>query len=34
MKAVVVEKYDSIDHIDLKEMPIPEVSALVMCVSG
>src|SRR5436305_15189005 len=27
MKAVVVEKYDSIDNILLKEVPLPEVSA-------
>ena len=27
MKAVVVEKYDSIDNIHLKEAPLPEVSA-------
>jgi NADPH2:quinone reductase len=27
MKAVVVEKYDSIDNILLKEIPLPEVSA-------
>lgn len=27
MKAVVVEKYDSIDNINLKDVPMPEVSA-------
>ena len=27
MKAVVVEKYDSIDNIRLKDVPMPELSA-------
>src|SRR5665213_2043948 len=27
MQAVVVEKYDSIDNIPLKQVPLPEVSA-------
>ena len=33
MKAVVVEKHDSIDNILLKDVPVPELPP-VRCVSG